>query len=68
MNQRDEMPGQVPTADPSRTQGLLPGPWAPGSKSWEMAVWEQAEGQQALAGVGGEGLPAARMSSGMQTR
>lgn len=50
MNQRDEIPGQVPTADPSHTQGLLPGPWAPGSKSWEMAVWEQAEGQQALAG------------------
>lgn len=50
MSQRDEVPGPVPTADPSYTQGLLPEPWAPGSKSWEMAVWEQAEGQRALAG------------------
>ena len=50
INQRDELPGQVLRADPSHTQGLLPGPWAPGSKSWETAVREQAEGQRALAG------------------
>lgn len=45
------MPGPGTTSDPNHTQGILRSRFFDlGSKIWEMAVWEQAAGQQALAG------------------